>query len=1107
MAGAEQKIIDVKIKGVNDLLKLKKALKALKDEQKKVTQVNKEGEKEWIDKERAIDKATKKSKQYRKELTSITAKEKGATKAIKKSTVAKRNNASAGKKMGTSMLKMAATITAVIGTVRVLSRVFVTAFKTFTDFEFSMAKVRAISGATTQEFMELTESAKELGRTTFFTAKQVAELQVSFSKLGFSADEIMKVQAATLDLAMATGSDLARAAMVAGSAVRGFGLDADQAGRVVDVMAVAFTSSALDIEKWQTSMTKVSAIAAGIGVDIEGVAAVMGTLSDTGIEASIAGTSLRNIFLKMSNPTEALAKRIGFTVNSTEDMIKALKILNKAQLGQLEMQGLVDKRQVIAMQTMINNVDAIEDYTFALDNASGAGREMAAIMEDSTKGAFKRFSSALEGLYLVFSEKIAPMINKITKGMRGWIEVWTKASDKKISDRMKIQVREFNNLFKVIKKASASENTRQMALAELNRKYGEYLSFQVTDIKDTESLKKAQDELNASFKDRIAIQVVREGYAEYLADNEERLFNIYKLQKQISALDNVVETSDGKLFLKINSRNKLMKQGSAEAMRDAQEFWDFVSDLDIDNMGDEGITGFMQQLEGGLVMAQKGLNEFLTIPMEFFKDANKYEEFQTLATTLLKLQQDSAKATEDEVYWAARLKAVKLEMKDFLAPEKKDLPKCPAGQTYDIAKGICVPNVTAVRDFAEEMARFESEARDEASENFIANEERRNFKLLEMKATLAKAEYDLFAVGDKRKAAAYLKYLKAQETVDRASLKRRNDRLDEGLVLEKRRLKELGRTKQHSALEIQRMELKAEKDMLRKKLILFEKYSISWRIIKGKMDKVDEELNDNTYAKDTELANFQVDLAQGVADTTFAIMNNNLERAQTAELESLQKQSTYVQNELDRQLANKEISQAHFNGEKLKNDTAAAEEEMRIEKEYAIKRKKMAKVQIIIDGALAIAKAYAQAGPLGTFVVPMLIANTMFQLATVDSQSFGKGGMIEEFGSGGMVNGKSHAQGGEKFAVGGRVVELEGGEAVINKRSTAMFGSQLSAMNEAGGGTKFADGGLLNNSSFTSARFNSLGTSSASSGKVVVVESDITSSQSKVKAIQSNASF
>ena len=463
MAGAEQKIINVKIKGVNDLLKLKKALKDLKDEQKKVTKVNKEGEKEWKDKERAIDKATTKIKQNRKALLA-------QSKAQKKSTAS-------GKKMGAGMLKMAATITAVVGTARALSRVFVSAFKTFTEFEFSMAKVRAISGATNEEFMKLTQSAKELGRTTFFTATEVAELQVNFSKLGFTAEQILNLQGATLDLAMATGSDLARSAMVAGSAVRGFGLDASEATRVVDVMAVSFTSSALDIEKWQTSMTKVSAIAASIGVDIEGTAAVMGSLADTGIEASIAGTSLRNIFLKMANPTSALAKRIGFTVNSTEDMVKALKKLKDAQIGQLEMQSLVDVRQVIAMQGMIQNVETIEQYTFALNNAEGAGREMSAIMEDSTKGAFKRFTSAMEGLFLVLSEKIAPWINKITKGTREWIEMLTGATDKKISDRIGDQVKEFNNLFKVLLKSNALDQTKEKTLKEINRKYSEYLGY------------------------------------------------------------------------------------------------------------------------------------------------------------------------------------------------------------------------------------------------------------------------------------------------------------------------------------------------------------------------------------------------------------------------------------------------------------------------------------------------------------------------------------------------------------------------------------------------------------------------------------------------------
>ena len=1097
MAGAEQKIIDVKIKGVNDLLKLKKALKDLKDEQKKVTEVNKEGEKEWIDKERAIDKATKKSRQYRKELTSVTAKEKGATKAIKKSTVAKKNNATASKKMGSSMLKMAATITAVIGTVRVLSRVFVSSFKTFTDFEFSMAKVRAISGATTQEFMELTESAKELGRTTFFTAKEVAELQVSFSKLGFSAEEIMKVQAATLDLAMATGSDLARAATVAGSAVRGFGLDASQAGRVVDVMAVAFTSSALDIEKWQTSMTKVSAIAAGMGIDIEGVAAVMGTLSDTGIEASIAGTSLRNIFLKMSNPTEALAKRIGFTVKSTEDMVKALKILKKAQIGQLEMQGLVDKRQVIAMQTMINNVDAIEDYTFALDNATGAGREMAAIMEDSTKGAFKRFSSALEGMFLVFSEKIAPMINKITKGMRGWIEVWTKASDKKISDRMAIQAKEMKNLFKVINSTAASENSRQMALAELNRKYGEYLEYQVTDIKDTKLLKKAQDDLTKSFKERMAVQIVKEEYTAYLRENEKRLNDIYKLRKEMAALDDVIETKDGKLFQKINSRQTIIAKGAKAAMDDSQAFWDWLSPLDIDKVvaGEEKIEGFWQEIEGGVVLAQAALNSFLLIPAEFIKDADEFAKFKVLADDLVRLQKEAAKAGEDEVYWAERLAEVKLKMKDFLPDDSKDPDPDPE------------PAET-VRNYAEELAQFELDIRTKGNELYTENTWRRELELFDKKAELAEAEFLLYKVGDQRRAKFHLKFLKAQEAADKAHLKVQLYGIEQTLKKELEGINELKRKKTHSALDIANKELQAERDALAKKLKANEDYFQEWLKIKNKMNDVDEEIYTNEYLKEKELQNFKVDLISGMANMTMDILRNTLSREYDNEVAGLDKIDEVRRKTLDNQLKDGLISQANYDGAIITQEKETNDKKEELEIAYAEKQKKIALTQVIIDGALAIAKAYAQAGPLGTFVVPLLIAQTAMQYATVSSAQFQDGGMIEEFANGGMVKGRSHAQGGEKFSVGGRVVELEGGEAVINKKSTAMFGRQLSAMNQAGGGAKFADGGLLNNSSFTSARFNSLGLGgSNNSGRVVVVESEITQSQRKVKAIQSNASF
>ena len=133
-------------------------------------------------------------------------------------------------------------------------------------------------------------------------------------------------------------------------------------------------------------------------------------------------------------------------------------------------------------------------------------------------------------------------------------------------------------------------------------------------------------------------------------------------------------------------------------------------------------------------------------------------------------------------------------------------------------------------------------------------------------------------------------------------------------------------------------------------------------------------------------------------------------------------------------------------------------------------------------------------------------------LSALSGGKMARGGMIEEFANGGLVQGKSHAQGGEKFAVGGRVVELEGGEAVINKRSTSMFSSQLSAMNAAGGGVKFADGGLLNQPSFSQQQFNALGQNQmmgamSNSGKVTVVEADITSSQNTVSVIQSQATI
>lgn len=173
--------------------------------------------------------------------------------------------------------------------------------------------------------------------------------------------------------------------------------------------------------------------------------------------------------------------------------------------------------------------------------------------------------------------------------------------------------------------------------------------------------------------------------------------------------------------------------------------------------------------------------------------------------------------------------------------------------------------------------------------------------------------------------------------------------------------------------------------------------------------------------------------------------------------------------------------------------------------------------EAVVEGAAIVPAVALGAAKQTKLPFPLNLIAVVATLALLSKimGMFEKGGIISDgkkFANGGMVHGPSHAQGGVKFAVGGRVNELEGGEAVINKRSTAMFRNQLSEMNAAGGGVKFADGGLLSSPQFTEAQFNANNQSQmlgAMGGqrKVVVVESDITDSQSTVSVIQANATF
>jgi len=278
-------------------------------------------------------------------------------------------------------------------------------FNVFKGFEAEMSKVKAVSGATAEEFKALSDNAKDLGASTMFTAREVAQLQTEFAKLGFTATEITKVTESTLALAQASGSDLARAAEVAGSTLRAFGLDASETGRVTDVMAKSFSTSALDMEHFANSMSFVAPVAKSAGMSIEETSAMLAVLANAGIKGSKAGTALRRII-----------SEIGATGKPTAE---ALKDLASKGLNLADAKDEVGRSAQSALLILSEGVDQIKPLTKEFENSAGAAQEMADIMGDNAFGAGKRLESAMEGLGIsigeILAEGIVPMIEKLAK--------------------------------------------------------------------------------------------------------------------------------------------------------------------------------------------------------------------------------------------------------------------------------------------------------------------------------------------------------------------------------------------------------------------------------------------------------------------------------------------------------------------------------------------------------------------------------------------------------------------------------------------------------------------------------------------------------------------
>lgn len=326
------------------------------------------------------------------------------------------------KKLGsitTKGLKIATT--AITGTATALGGISTAAVKIGSDFEAQMSRVKAISGATGEEFEKLKKQAIQLGADTAFSASEAAQGMENLAAAGFTTSEIMDAMPGMLNLAAASGEDLASSADIAASTLRGFGLEASDAAHVADVLAENANRTNSSVSETGEAMKYVAPLARAAGISMEETAAAIGIMANAGIQGSQAGTTLRGAISRLSKPTDAMTaamEELGISFYDSEGKMKSLSdqvgMMRKAMSGMTDEQKnnylvtLYGQEALSGMLALINEgEDELSSLTEAYKACDGSAEAAAETMQDNLKGAIEQLSGSAESLGIVFYEDVS----------------------------------------------------------------------------------------------------------------------------------------------------------------------------------------------------------------------------------------------------------------------------------------------------------------------------------------------------------------------------------------------------------------------------------------------------------------------------------------------------------------------------------------------------------------------------------------------------------------------------------------------------------------------------------------------------------------------------
>jgi TP901 family phage tail tape measure protein len=325
------------------------------------------------------------------------------------------------------------------------------------DFDTGMSKVQALTrlSGDSPELAALREQARQLGASTQFTAGNAADAQGFLAMAGFNPQAIRAAMPGMLALAKAGDSELAETADIASNILTGFNLQADDMGRVGDVLVGAFTRSNTNLQMLGDTMKYVAPVAAGVGQDIETMAAMAGKLGDAGIQGSMGGTALRAIISRLAKPPKMAAKaleELGIQAADADGNLRDMpsiltELYDKTKaLGSAEQAGyfksIAGEEAFSALQVLVKQAGsgALQEFIGTLRETKGEAEEVARVMGDNLRGDLKALGSAWEDLGIQISDQQNGPLRGITQGITkviGSVKTWVAENPKLASQLVK----------------------------------------------------------------------------------------------------------------------------------------------------------------------------------------------------------------------------------------------------------------------------------------------------------------------------------------------------------------------------------------------------------------------------------------------------------------------------------------------------------------------------------------------------------------------------------------------------------------------------------------------------------------------------------------------